>query len=423
MMMPLPGGAGIYYRKKDEKFLVESLLKPAGWSYKAVKWLEYLQEKQFEGNVIRHAMNGGEKSFRLNGTNFKPDGYCLIDGIHHFFFFHGCRYHVCNCRTSKESPFSSKNIDRDELLRKICSQNGRYIEIKECEFDELKIKMTSNKVSCFFEKMIAKGMVKEDEILQKIRSGQFYGFVSCDIHSPEEVVKRWKNFWGGPIFAHVTPTEEMMNPAMVAELKRRKVKITENQLSLVFNHESYIMTTELFLFYEKIGLKMSNLKWALEFTKDTPCRSFVEKMTACRKKAERDGNKALVELFKLVINSSYGSFGLNVKKHLNHTYKRATSRFVKAEGPRIADSNHLMGEFSTNWVEITSRKASVDDKTASESSSLFEILQSIQLIILVHFSSAILQNAKLRMLETIDMFLEHLDCDAMRIIYTDTGKL
>lgn len=366
MTMALPGGAGIYFRKEGEKFVVESLLNNSGWSFKAIKWLEYLQQTHFKGHVIRHAMNGGEKSMQLDGTNFKPDGYCLIDGIHHFFFFQGCRYHACHCKTSKDSPFSSKNVARDQLLRKICSENGRYVEIKECHFDSMKIKMTSNKVSCFFDKMVNKGMVKEDEILQKIRSGQFYGFISCDIRSPEEVVNRWKNFWGGPIFAHVTPEEDMLSSEMVAELKQRKVKISENQLSLVFNHDAYIMTTDLFLFYEKIGLKMSNLQWALEFTKDTPCRSFVEKMTDLRKKAERDGNGALVELFKLVINSSYGSFGLNVKKHLNHTYKRATSKCVKAEGPRIAGSNHLMGEFSTNWVEIISRKASVNDRTASK---------------------------------------------------------
>lgn len=367
MTMPLPGGAGIYYFKKDGKFSVESLLNPAGWSYKAVKWLEFLQKTKFQDHVIRHAMNGGEKSMQINGINFKPDGYCVIDGIHHYFFFHGCRYHLCSCKTSRESPFSSKNVDRDQLLRKICSENGRYIEIKECEFDSMKIKMASNNVSCFFEKMASKGMVQETDILQKIRSGQFYGFVCCDIRSPEEVVNRWKNFWGGPIFAHVTPTEDMLGPEMAAEIEQRKLKITENQLTLVFNHDQYIMTTELFLFYEKIGLKMSNVQWALEFTRDTPCRSFVEKMTDLRKKAERDGNAALVELFKLVINSSYGSFGLNVKKHMNHTYKRASSRCVKVEGPRIADSHHLMGEFSTNWVEIISRKTSVNDKTASKS--------------------------------------------------------
>ena len=40
----------------------------------------------------------------------------------------------------------------------------------------------------------------------------------------------------------------------------------------------------------------------------------------------------------------------------------------------------------------------------------------------VHFSFAILQNAKLKMLQIVDLFLEHLDCTAMKIAYTDTGK-
>ena len=132
--------------------------------------------------------------------------------------------------------------------------------MKECKFDSLKIKMPANSVSCFFEKMVNKSTVEENEILEKVRAGKFYGFVACDIRSPEEVINRWKNFWGGPIFAHVTPTEDMLQPGIAAELKRRKVKISENQLSLAFHHDAYIMTTELFLFYEKIGLKMSNLQ-------------------------------------------------------------------------------------------------------------------------------------------------------------------
>lgn len=366
MTRPLPGGAGIYFKKNGDKFEIISLLRPSNWSFKAVHWLEYINATQFKDHVIRHAMNGGEKSFKLDGVNFKADGFCEIDGVKHWFFFHGCYYHYCDCQKSVDSPERLKKIQDDERLRQICSKYGKYYEIFECKFDAMKVKMESNRVSCFFNKMLTKTTVNEEQIFAKIKSGEFYGFVSCDIRSPDSVVQRWNKLWGGPIFAHVTPTEEMINPEIVAELKRRKVKIAENQLTLVYNHDSYIMTTELFLFYEKIGMKMSNLQWAVEFTKDTPCRQFVEKMTDLRKKAEREGNSALVELFKLVVNSSYGSLGLNVKKHLNHKYKRLNGRKVRSEGPRITGCNHLMGEFSTNWVEEVSRKSSATDTTASK---------------------------------------------------------
>ena len=366
MTKPLPGGAGIYFKKKEDKFEIISLLRPSNWSFKAVEWLEYMASFHYKGHTIRHAMNGGEKIFKLDGVNFRPDGFCEIRGVKHFFFFQGCYYHFCDCQKSVKSPERLKNIERDHELKILCQKHGKYIEIKECQYDAMKIDMQSNSVSCFFKKMRNKTLVKEDEIFSKIRAGKFYGFISCDIRSTEAVVNRWKKLWGGPIFAHVTPDEDMINPEIAEELRRRKVKISQNQLTLVFNHDKYIMTTELFLFYERIGMVMSNIEWAIEFTRDTPCREFVEKMTNLRKKAERDGDGALVELFKLVINSSYGSLGLNVKKHLNHKYKRVTSRKIQSEGPKITACNHLMGEFSTNWVEEVSRKTSVNDRTASK---------------------------------------------------------
>jgi len=46
-------------------------------------------------------------------------------------------------------------------------------------------------------------------------------------------------------------------------------------------------------------------------------------------------------------------------------------------------------------------------------------MNSYNLLNLVHFSFAILQNAKLKMMEIIDKFLEHLDCSGMQIAYTD----
>ena len=41
---------------------------------------------------------------------------------------------------------------------------------------------------------------------------------------------------------------------------------------------------------------------------------------------------------------------------------------------------------------------------------------------LVHFGFCILQNAKLLMLETIDILIRYLDTTGLELIYTDTGK-
>ena len=347
MEQNLPGGAGIYYQKEDSKFTVTSLLHQSGWSMKSILWLEWLQETQYGKSKIRHALNGGEQSVLLENVRFKPDGLCEVDGVTHYLFFNGCRYHTCHCKTSQDSPHSKSTYERDFLLKSLCSRHGQYIGISECEFDILGVNMKENSVSCFFDKLMNKKMVSEEAIFKKIEQGKFYGLLCVDVHSPPEVVRRWSQLGWPTIPTHFTPTEEMIQPDIAAELRSRKIKIGENQLTLVFNQNEFLMTTDLYLFYHRIGMKMSNIKWAVEFTKAKPVKHFVETMTSHRKKAEREGNKALVELFKLIVNSSYGSFGLNVKKHMDHSYIHLKKGSERTEGPRIAASNHVLGEYST----------------------------------------------------------------------------
>ena len=347
MMENLPGGAGIYYQKKDSKFSITSLLDQSGWSMKAIHWMEWLKQTKLKGFKIRHAMNGGEVSKVIDGVRFQPDGFCTFAGVEHFFMFHGCYYHKCSCSISMNSPHSDKRKERDEMIKKLCQKAGIYHEIFECKFDKLGVNMKENDVSCFFGQLSKKQKVTETEIFTKIQSGKFYGFVCADVNSPPEVVRRWSQLGWPTIPTHFTPTEEMIQPAIAAELRNRKIKIGENQLTLVFNQTEFLMTTDLYLFYHRIGMKMTNLKWAIEFTKAKPVKNFVQTMTNHRKKAEREGNKALVELFKLIVNSSYGSFGLNVKKHKDHSYIHLKKGFERTEGPRIAASNHVLGEYST----------------------------------------------------------------------------
>lgn len=306
-MKNLPGGAGIFYERHDDKFKITHLLPTSGWSMKSILWLEWLQETKYKEIKIRHALNGGEKSIVLENVRFKPDGFCQVDEVSHYLFFNGCYYHTCHCKTSRESKLSKASYERDQLLKKICSKHGRYIAISECEFDRLGVKMEENSVSCFFDALINKRLVSEEAIFKKIEQGTFYGFLCCDVTSPQKVIDRWMQLGWPTIPTHVTPTVDMIQPAIAEEMKQRKIKIGENQLTMVFNENEYVMTTDLFQFYSRIGMKMSNIKWCLEFTKDTPVKRFIETMTQHRKDAERVGNKALVTLFKLIINSRIDS--------------------------------------------------------------------------------------------------------------------
>ena len=58
----------------------------------------------------------------------------------------------------------------------------------------------------------------------------------------------------------------------------------------------------MFCYYHSRGLKMSNLQFCVEYTKDKPIANFVQTMTEHRKQATRDGNKELQACYKLVVN-------------------------------------------------------------------------------------------------------------------------
>ena len=55
----------------------------------------------------------------------------------------------------------------------------------------------------------------------------------------------------------------------------------------------------MFKYYHSRGMKMSNLEFCVEYTRDKPIADFVQKMTEHRKQATRDGNKELQMLYKV----------------------------------------------------------------------------------------------------------------------------
>ena len=73
-----------------------------------------------------------------------------------------------------------------------------------------------------------------------------------------------------------------------------------------FHGKELLLTTEFIKFYLKIGIKVSNISLAIEYEQDRALADFVNHVTNERKKATEANNNALQNVFKLVMNSSYG---------------------------------------------------------------------------------------------------------------------
>ena len=50
-------------------------------------------------------------------------------------------------------------------------------------------------------------------------------------------------------------------------------------------------------------MELTNVSLAVQYSKDKPLKKFIEKMVDCRKEADRKGQKDLVQIYKLVVNS------------------------------------------------------------------------------------------------------------------------
>ena len=316
LRMLMPVGPGILYERTGEYFLWIPLMdcKKRKFSHEAIEWLnkmEYdLRNPDGSRNVIHHAMNTGEREFKdqlsfeesdeVKVRIYRPDGYALINDVHHFFEYDGCYDHKCvhNCSTSRKSRRNKTRDDgpRNAFFRKM----GILHTTTSCEW-----KKTRNNfkfpihTSVFFNKK----RITEDQILQKVKEKKFFGLVKLDLKSPQHVIDKFMKLGFPLIFRHLNVTTDMIHPEYKRIMTEQGRKFDDfSVLSQTFNASQLLITTEMAVFYHELGVELSNLTMALEFEKDCPFSNFVNTVTEERKKATRAGNKPLQDIFKLVMN-------------------------------------------------------------------------------------------------------------------------
>ena len=317
--MKMPVGRGIEYRLENGKLVWKPLHSGDRYSREALSWLNYMQSKFLKEDgsrhVIRHAMNHGEivlfdesSGDKLRSKMFKPDGYLKIEDEEYFFEYDGCHFHECphNCPTYLRAKHDSQFEPRSVTERNAFYQSrGKLFTITSCEWNRIRstVGPFKNYTSVFFNRK----NVRENEIFEKIKSGDFFGLVLCDVRSPEAVKEKFSKFNFPPVFCHLPVEESMIHPDYLTILKDRKTQFPlDRVLTLTYEAKNLLLTTETAKFYMELGLELSNITKAYEYEEAYPLAHFVKEVTEQRKAATRSGNKALQDVFKLVMNSSYG---------------------------------------------------------------------------------------------------------------------
>ena len=316
MRMDMPVGPGIFYEKTGQFFTWEPLMDPRKkkYSFEAIEWLNKmefdLRNPDGSRNVIKHAMNSGEREFKktyhcpITGKNklkvYKPDGYALINGTEHFFEYDGCYDHICvyNCSVSRKSR---RNKTRDDDTRnEFYRERGVLHTMTSCQWKKQRSSLRFPiHTSVFFNQK----RITEQKILNKLKSGKFFGLVKLDLKSPQNVIDKFLKLNFPPIFRHLNIDPEMIHEEYKKKMTNQSRKFDNlSVLSQTFHADQILLTTEMALFYHQLGLELSNLTMAIEFEKDRPFADFVNQITAERKKATRMKNKPLQDIFKLVMN-------------------------------------------------------------------------------------------------------------------------
>ena len=354
MRKNLPSSAGICHRRSsDGTFTRQVMQTRTTWSYEAINWLDWMQtDDRFKDTTIQHALNNGEKIIHVGDRRYSVDGYAVVDGRPHFLEYDGCAYHHCECPDSKSSFFTKSD---DSKRNQDLSSIGILITMRSCQWNAMKSGLVyKSSISTFYNTK----KITEANIMNAVASGEFYGLIQVDVTSPPDVIEHFLKLNHPPVFKHICVEEDMINATFRQKLVEKKVKFPlEKQLTLCFNAEGYLMSTDLAQFYLEKGMKLSNLQLAIEYPRTQPLANFVNLVTAKRKEATRLKDNNLQQTYKLVMNSSYGRLGLNLENRRSFTYKNIpTEPPVDCNTKKINRITPVNGEFEAEYLEVEKPK-------------------------------------------------------------------
>ena len=185
-----------------------------------------------------------------------------------------------------------------------------------------------------------------DQILNVPDSGDVGFILDCDLQYGSELHKKHSSFPLLPEkkefqFSDLSPVSQSYLKTINGEKEAKRYK-SEKLVTDVTDKKNYVLHYRNLKTYLKAGVKLKKINRAIKFTQKKFLKSYIEKCTAKRANAKTEFEKML---FKLFMNSVYGKFLQNNRKHSEVCICRKYSHFAKQchsplyTGHRILDEN------------------------------------------------------------------------------------
>ena len=320
--LPMPTTPGIKWEQITRAKTYKKSIMTSRHSFACQQWLEwkqatdpFLTNKDGTRSQIQMKFYRDEVKIYNSKTqdfSWPVDGYAESDNGQKVYEFFGERWHN-GCPMCHDGEL-------DEILARkkfdILRMGYEFDFIWGCQWRE-KCKNLCNVKSPRFPEILTKSN-SENDILNGIRSGILFGYIICDVQSPEAVVKNWKNF--PLIIKRQTINASNVSPKILEQIKREYEKpelFKRNTLIQCFNDENHLLFTPLAKFYLEEGIKISNIRTFVQFYPDTCLKPFIDKVTKMRINAEMNKKPLKGATAKIIGNSGYGLVSNNLEIILN----------------------------------------------------------------------------------------------------------
>ena len=157
--------------------------------------MSYFQRKRPDCQIERFYTTGTQKK-KIDW--FKVDGLCAdCNTVSESM---GCLYHYCTCQEARSS-LTEDDIERGNKKRGIDQMRNQYIKekwdnvVEMWEYEWWTLYETTTCVKEHLrESFPYKCPLREERLLEQIRSDKLFGYVKSDIEVPEELKKSFANF-------------------------------------------------------------------------------------------------------------------------------------------------------------------------------------------------------------------------------------
>lgn len=284
---------------------------------KELEWLEWVSFQT--GNKVEHRFNGRQLVVKDGPKHRYPvDGF-MPDKLK-IFQFHGCHWHGHGCRRDF-NPDSKSLRQQSEDTISLLKSKGYSVKVKwECEWDQEK--RANPLIQRFVEKNLTLGcrpsMMSAHVIVSKVKTGEFFGMVECDIEVPHwdaTLIKKFEEF--PPICKNVEISKDDIGHHMKKHAEKNNLlKQPRRNLINSFWGRKMLFTTPLLRWYLNNGLVVTKVYQAIEMKPRSCFGKIRDEVISHRRKAdEHPDYKSAAESWKTLGNSLYGKAMTNKEKH------------------------------------------------------------------------------------------------------------